>query len=167
MKKLITSLLVALLAVSICAAVAEENEPGELLFNGMPVLGFMDLPYDDVIDILGEPIDLSEVAWFGVFAEYADMTLFFPNETNELANFIARNPGAFAIDEVSMAKTREELIGIFGEPIYEGEYEPYEGHIMIFEIGDYCFWFTLLNEGGRVISFEIWDTTNEHAGYGV
>jgi len=146
---------------------SKQNNPGEILFDGIPILELMDLPYQDVLDFLGAPIDANEVSWWGIFAEYPDMTLFFPNATNELANFIVNNPKAFDIDGVSMNKTRKELIEIYGDPENEGEIEPYDGHNIIFHIGDYCFWFTLPEEDGKVTSFEIWDMTNEHAGYGV
>jgi hypothetical protein len=146
---------------------AQDDYVGEILFMGMPILEFMDLPYNDVIAILYGPINRNEVPWWGVFAEYTDMTLFFPNETNELANFIVHNPQAFYIDGGSMDKNREELIELFGTPTYEGNYEPYDDYIMTFQVDNYCFWFALPDENGRVISFEIWDTTNEHAGYGV
>jgi hypothetical protein len=97
------------------------------------------------------------------------MMLFFPTATIELANFIARNPKAFDMDGVNMDKTREELIEIFGEPKYDEEGDgPYEGIYMIgFQIGNYNFGFDLPNRNGRVTSFEISDTTNEHAGFGV
>jgi len=151
----------------------QDNHPGEILYNGMPILGFMDLPYEDAVEILGEPVNaddinnIDEYPGWGIFAEYSDMTLFFPVATNELANFIVDNPKAFDVDGVSMDKTRDELIEIFGNPEHEGEIEPYDGHQMSFFVGDYAFWFTLPDQNGRAARLEIWDTTNEHAGYGV
>lgn len=167
MKKMMTSFLIVLLAVSCCVAAMGEDDFPVMLFNEMPVLGFMDLPYDEVVDILGEPANPGEASWWGIFAEYPDMTLFFPAETNALANFIVHNPRVFYIDGKRMDLTREELIEVFGHPLHEGEIEPYDGHIMAFQVGDYYLWFALSDPDGRVVSFEIWDTTNEYAGYGV
>lgn len=104
---------------------------GEILYDGIPILQFMGVDISKVIDVLGEPLDVtSRSPSTDMAGIYVYDRLYFHVDDNTPIGYITMSPDVCEIDGVSLDKNRDELISILGVPKSErfddeGEFSNY------------------------------------------
>lgn len=110
---------------------AESLYQGEILYGGTPILQLMGGDIYKVIEVLGEPLDItSRPPSTDMAGIYVYDRLYFHVDDNTPIGYITMLPDVCEIDGVSLDKNRDELISILGVPESEqfddeGEFSNY------------------------------------------
>ena len=91
----------------------------EILYNDKPILNWLGLRLADLRDQFGAP-DFEGVVWEGGTYGYSyDGITFNKSQYGEDIDAIWGSPGTLIIDGVTLDMDREELINLFGSPVFE------------------------------------------------
>ena len=140
-------------------------DQGEILYDGNPILQFMGADISEVIDVLGEPLDVtSRPPSTDIAGIYVYDRLYFHVDDNTSIGYITMSPDVCEIDGVSLDKNRDELISILGVPEYEmfdeeGEFSNYL--LLDFEIQDCLVRFCLETSDEKASWMEVYTVSPE------
>ncbi|GEM_PF-5844685 len=133
---------------------------GEILYVDIPILQFMGADISEVIDVLGEPLDVaSRPPSTDVAGIYVYDRLYFHVDDNTPIGYITMSPDVCEIDGVSLDKNRDELISMLGVPNFEsfdeeGEFSNYL--LLDYEIQGYWVRFCLETSDEKASWMEIY-----------
>jgi hypothetical protein len=143
--------------------------PGEVLYKGRPIMNWIGSWLDSLIYEFGPP-DVDGIVWEGGTYGYAYgnwEVVFVKAYAGDYIDFIYGCPAAITVDGATLDKNRGGLVGIFGNPEYEGWEEDYGGetYYMLFSYqGPYYVLFDLLFElddpNGKAYQFWIFYATD-------
>jgi len=156
-----------LLGLPVCSASSERNNSkpaNDVFFDGGAIRDLFDMFEYEIPTSFGDA--KHEDWWDGAYFYSYDEMVFFCYEGN-ITSIWFTNPSNCEFDGINLNMNRDEIVKVFGEPLFEGEDEESESYRVNIDIGDYTLKFEMDTPGNKPRHIEVypnWDVTDKDYG---